>query len=57
MPQKIIEELLKQRQGITDKIMMLQGKSWSATRDALLENLRSLDEVIKIWKESNPTKS
>ena len=44
-----IKELLKQRREITDSIERLEGTSYSKTREALLENILSLDEVLKTF--------
>ena len=44
---KILEELLKQRQELTDKIIELRGSAYPQTRETLLGNVKSLDEVLK----------
>ena len=42
-----IEKLIKQREDLSDKIMELHGTSYTQTRNAILENIKSLDEVLK----------
>lgn len=52
MKKEIIEELVKQREELSDKIERLKGTSYSATRDTLLGDIRSLDEVLKEFAKS-----
>ena len=47
MNKEIIEQLVKQREELSDKIERLKGTKYTATRDALLGDIRSLDEVLK----------
>ena len=47
MKEETIKELLRQREELSDKIERLKGTSYSGTRDALIGNIRSLDEVLK----------
>ena len=51
----VIKELLRQREALSDEIEGLKGTLYSATRDALLGNIRSLDEVLKCFSNTyNP---
>ena len=52
MKKEIKEELVKQREELSDKIERLKGTRYSATRDALLGDIRSLDEVLKEFAKS-----
>ena len=56
MNEEIIKELLRQREELSEKIERLKGTSYTATRNALLSNVCSLDEVLKEYAKLSPIK-
>lgn len=53
MKEETVKELLRQRSELSDKLERLKGSRFNMTRDVILKDIKSLDEVLKAY--ANPT--
>lgn len=49
-----IKELLRQREELSNKLERTKGTSFTKTRDAILVDIHSLDEVLKEFARITP---